>query len=257
VHNIDGSSLNPQSLARIRAIDFGSLPIIPPGRLGPCVGKPGKFICIGLNYHDHVRETGAETPREPTVFMKATSALSGPNDPIIQPRGSVKLDWEVELAFVIGEECRYVDQATAAKAIAGYFICNDVSERSFQMERGGQWDKGKGCDSFGPIGPWLVTADEIPDPCDLAMRLSVNDKLYQNGSSREMVFRPAFLVSYLSQFMSLQAGDIVTSGTPAGVGLGQTPPTYLKPGDVVELSIDHLGTQRQTVVQYEDSGSQE
>lgn len=252
VHDIDGTTLDPETLAGIAATDFESLPLVPPGtRLGPCVARPGKFICIGMNYRDHVKETGAEMPREPTVFMKATSALAGPNDPIIQPKGSRKLDWEVELAFVIGQECRYADHAVALKAIAGYFVCNDVSEREFQLERGGQWDKGKGCDSFGPIGPWLVTADEIPDPCNLEMWLSVNGKLYQASSSGEMIFRPTFLVSYVSEFMSLQPGDIITSGTPAGVGLGQNPPTYLKTGDIVELGIERLGKQRQVVVAYE------
>jgi 2,4-didehydro-3-deoxy-L-rhamnonate hydrolase len=253
VDDIGGATLEQPSLARIASADPSHLPLVAPGqRIGPCVARPGKFICIGLNYRDHVRESGAEMPLEPVVFMKATSALSGPNDPIIRPRGSTKLDWEVELAFVIGRECRYIDEEAAAEAIAGYFVCNDVSERAFQLERCGQWDKGKGCDSFGPIGPWLVTADEVPDPCDLGLRLSVNGKRYQNSSTREMIFRPAFVVSYLSQFMSLQPGDIVSSGTPPGVGLGQKPPIYLKPGDIVELDIDRLGTQRQVVVEWSD-----
>lgn len=249
IGDVDGDTFNPHSLSKLLAADLVTLPAVPAAaRIGPCIARPGKFVCIGLNYRDHVRESGAEMPSEPVVFMKATSSISGPNDPIIQPKGSTKLDWEVELAFVIGQECRYVDETTAAKAIGGYFVCNDVSEREFQLERGGQWDKGKGCDSFGPIGPWLVTTDEITDPCNLGMRLSVNGKLRQNSSSREMIFRPAFLVSYLSHFMSLQPGDIITSGTPPGVGLGQKPPTYLKPGDIVELEIDGLGTQRQVVV---------
>jgi 5-carboxymethyl-2-hydroxymuconate isomerase len=220
-------------------------------RLGPCVARPGKFICIGLNYADHAAETGAEVPKEPVVFLKATSAVSGPNDSIIKPRGATKLDWEVELAVVIGSECRYVDVKSAESAIAGYCVCNDVSERAFQLERGGQWDKGKGCDSFGPIGPWLVTTDELSDTSDLDMWLEVNGKRYQSGSTRTMIFRPAFLVSYLSQFMSLQPGDIISTGTPPGVGLGQKPPVYLNVGDTVTLGIARLGTQRQVVSDFQ------
>ena len=249
VADIDGAALSPAVLDRLRALDPEALPLVgQPGRYGPCVARPGKFLCIGLNYRDHAAETGAEIPTEPVVFMKATSALSGPDDPILMPRGATKLDWEVELALVIGTTCRYVDEAQASSAIAGYFVCNDVSERAFQMERGGQWDKGKGCDSFGPIGPWMVTADEVGDPGDLAMWLEVNGRRYQDGSSRTMIFTPPFIVAYLSQFMSLQPGDIVTTGTPPGVGLGQKPPVYLKVGDVVELSIQSLGVQRQIVV---------
>jgi 5-carboxymethyl-2-hydroxymuconate isomerase len=219
-------------------------------RLGACVARPGKFVGIGLNYADHAAEANAPIPEEPVIFMKTTSSLSGPNDPIIQPRGSTKLDWEVELAFAIGSECRYVSEAEGGAAIAGYFICNDVSERAFQLERnGGQWDKGKGCDSFGPIGPWLVTADEMKETGNLHLWLEVNDRRFQSGSTRTMLFKPAFLVSYLSQFMSLQPGDIVTTGTPPGVGLGQKPPHYLKVGDTVRLGIDGLGEQRQMVVE--------
>ncbi len=248
ISDIDGTNLGPAELDRIRKLDRLALPLVEGDpRLGACVARPGKFICIGLNYEDHARETGAAIPDEPVVFMKATSALSGPNDPILMPRGATKLDWEVELAFVIGSECRYCTEAEGAAAIAGYFVCNDVSERAFQMERGGQWDKGKGCDSFGPIGPWLVTADEVADPGNLSMWLEVNGHRYQDGSSRTMIFKPAFLVAYLSQFMSLQPGDIVTTGTPPGVGLGQNPPVYLSIGDVVELGIAGLGQQRQTV----------
>jgi 5-carboxymethyl-2-hydroxymuconate isomerase len=217
-------------------------------RLGPCIGAPGKFVAIGLNYADHAAETGATPPKEPIIFMKANSALSGPNDPIIKPRGSTKLDWEVELALVIGSECRYVDEAAARSAIAGYCVCNDVSERAFQLERGGQWDKGKGCDSFGPLGPWLVTADEVGDTGDLAMWLEVNGRRFQSGSTRTMIFNPAFIVSYLSQFMSLQPGDIITTGTPPGVGMGQKPPIYLNVGDKVKLGIAGLGEQHQIVV---------
>jgi 5-carboxymethyl-2-hydroxymuconate isomerase len=246
---LDGPSLMPASLAALRRLDVATLPLVSgTPRLGPCVARPGKFICIGLNYADHAAESNAPIPPEPVIFMKATSALSGPNDPIRQPRGSTKLDWEVELAFAIGSECRYVDEVAGAAAIAGYFICNDVSERAFQLERGGQWDKGKGCDSFGPIGPWLVTPDEVQDSGDLSLWLEVNQQRFQSGSTRTMLFKPAFLVSYLSQFMSLQPGDIVTTGTPAGVGLGQKPPRYLQVGDVVRLGITGLGEQLQVVV---------
>ena len=249
VDDVDGSVLAPHRLRELQSLNVETLPLVPGAvRLGPCVARPGKFLCIGLNYADHAAETGAAIPAEPIVFMKATSALSGPNDAVIQPRGSTKLDWEVELAFVIGTECRYVDEAAGAAAIAGYFVCNDVSERAFQLERGGQWDKGKGCDSFGPIGPWLVTADEVRDVGNLGMWLEVNGRRYQDGSTRTMIFKPAFLVSYLSQFMSLQPGDIVTTGTPPGVGLGQKPPVYLKVGDEIRLGIEGLGEQEQLTV---------
>lgn len=249
VADIDGSILGEASLAELRAIDPASLPLVSePGRLGPCVGRVGKFLCIGLNYADHAAESGLEVPSEPVVFAKATSAISGPNDPIIQPRGSDKLDWEVELAVVIGSHLSYANEDEARRGIAGYCLCNDVSERQFQLERQGTWDKGKGCDSFGPIGPWLVTADEVGDPDDLDMWLEVNGKRFQNGNTKTMVFNAVFLVSYVSQFMSLQPGDIISTGTPPGVGLGQKPPVYLNPGDVVELGIEKLGTQRQTVI---------
>jgi 5-carboxymethyl-2-hydroxymuconate isomerase len=248
IADIDGSAIGPEGLERLRGIDPASLPLVEnPGRIGACVARPGKFVCIGLNYADHAAETGAEIPSEPVVFMKATSALSGPDDPIIQPRGSTKLDWEVELAFVVGSHCSYVEEAEGATAIAGYFVCNDVSERAFQLSSP-QWDKGKGCDSFGPIGPWLVTPDELGDTSDLAMWLEVNGHRYQDGSTATMIFRPAFILSYLSRFMSLQPGDIVTTGTPPGVGLGQKPPVWLKPSDEVVLGIAGLGEQRQTVV---------
>ncbi|AVA14915.1 MULTISPECIES: fumarylacetoacetate hydrolase family protein [Sphingopyxis] len=249
VGDIDGAVLTREGLDRLRAIDVETLPEIADfERYGACVGSVGKFICIGLNYSDHAAESDMEVPPEPVVFMKATSAISGPNDPIIQPRGSTKLDWEVELAVVIGAHLAYADEAEAAAGIAGYCLCNDVSERAFQLERHGQWTKGKGCDSFGPIGPWLVTADEVSDPDNLAMWLDVNGKRFQDGNSRTMIYKPAFLVSYLSRFMSLQPGDIISTGTPAGVGLGQRPPVYLEVGDVVELGIQGLGTQRQIVV---------
>jgi len=247
--DLNGEAFAPARLQRLRGIDPRGLPAVSAaGRLGPCVARPGKFVCIGLNYRDHAAETGARIPTEPVVFLKANSALSGPNDPIIKPRGSTKLDWEVELAFVIGSECRYVDEAQGAAAIAGYCVCNDVSERAFQMERGGQWDKGKGCDSFGPIGPWLVTAEEVGDPGELALWLEVNGRRFQSGSTANMIFKPAFLVAYLSQFMSLQPGDVVTTGTPAGVGLGQKPPRFLEVGDEVRLGVERLGEQQQRVI---------
>ena len=249
IGEIDGQALAPGKLSEIARLNLTTLPLVEGAvRLGPCVARPGKFLCIGLNYADHAAETGAAIPSEPVVFMKATSAVCGPNDPVIQPRGSTKLDWEVELAFVVGTECRYCDESAAAAAIAGYFICNDVSERAFQFERGGQWDKGKGCDSFGPIGPWLVTADEVGNAGDLSMWLDVNGRRFQQGSTRTMIFKPAFVLSYLSQFMSLQPGDIVTTGTPPGVGLGQKPPRYLQVGDEMRLGIEGLGEQRQSVV---------
>jgi 2,4-didehydro-3-deoxy-L-rhamnonate hydrolase len=253
VDDIDGAAISPMGLARLRALDLGSLPVASDhGRLGACVSRPGKFICIGLNYADHAAETGATVPAEPVVFLKATSAVSGPNDDIIKPRGSTKLDWEVELALVIGSECRYVEEQMAQAAIAGYCVCNDVSERAFQLERGGQWDKGKGCDSFGPIGPWLVTSDEVGETGSLSMWLEVNGKRFQSGSTQTMIFKPAFLVSYLSHFMSLQPGDIVSTGTPPGVGMGQKPPAYLNIGDTIRLGIERLGEQRQVVVAAKD-----
>jgi 2,4-diketo-3-deoxy-L-fuconate hydrolase len=249
VGDIDGAALAPGRLRELAALNLETLPKVPGAiRIGPCVARPGKFICIGLNYADHAAETGVPVPTEPVVFMKATSAVCGPNDAVIKPRNSTKLDWEVELAFVIGTECRYVDEAAGAAAIAGYFVCNDVSERAFQLERGGQWDKGKGCDSFGPIGPWLVTADEVGDVANLSLWLEVNGRRFQDGTTSTMIFKPAYLVSYLSQFMSLQPGDIVTTGTPPGVGLGQKPPLYLQVGDEIRLGIQGLGEQRQTVV---------
>jgi 2,4-didehydro-3-deoxy-L-rhamnonate hydrolase len=249
VTDIGAAILAPQGLDRLRALDLKTLPRVQDAvRLGPCVTRPGKFVCIGLNYADHAKETGAPIPAEPVVFLKATSAVCGPDDNIIKPRGSTKLDWEVELAVVIGSHCRYADEETARTSIAGYCICNDVSERAFQMERGGQWDKGKGCDTFGPIGPWLVTTDEIADTRDLAMWLDVNGKRFQSSTTRMMIFKPEFLVAYVSQFMSLEPGDVISTGTPAGVGLAQKPPLYLQPGDVVTLGIAGLGEQRQVVV---------
>jgi 2,4-diketo-3-deoxy-L-fuconate hydrolase len=249
VRDIDAHAIGPDGLAQLQALSLDDLPVVPPGgRIGACIARPHKFICIGLNYADHAAETGVAIPAEPVVFFKATSAVCGPNDPIIKPRGSSKLDWEVELALVIGRTCRYADEQSAQSAIAAYCVCNDVSERAFQLERGGQWDKGKGCDSFGPIGPWLVTADEIVDISNLSMWLEVNGKRYQSGSTCTMIFKPAFIVSYVSQFMTLEPGDVISTGTPPGVGLGQKPPRYLNIGDHVRLGIEGLGEQRQVVV---------
>ncbi len=251
VADIDGATLSNESLKKIAALDLDSLPLVEePVRFGACVNRVGKFICIGLNYADHAAESGVDVPSEPVVFMKATSAITGPNDNVIKPRNSTKLDWEVELGIIIGKHTSYVSEADAMDHIAGYCVINDVSERNFQLERpGGQWDKGKGCDSFGPIGPYVVTKDEVPNPLDLNLWLKVNNKTYQNGSTKHMVFGPAFLVHYLSQFMSLQPGDVISTGTPPGVGLGQKPPFYLEAGDVMELGIEGMGTQKQTVVQ--------
>ncbi|UTW45458.1 fumarylacetoacetate hydrolase family protein [bacterium SCSIO 12696] len=248
VNDIDGSVLTAEGLDALKAIDVDSLPLVDgEQRFGACVGNIGKFICIGLNYADHAAETGAPIPPEPVVFMKATSSVMGPNDNVVIPRNSEKTDWEVELAMVIGKETSYATEEEAANCIAGYFVCNDVSEREFQLERSGQWDLGKGCDTFGPIGPYLVTADEAGDVSNLSMWLEVNGHRYQNGNTSTMIFSPAFIVSFLSQYMSLQPGDVISTGTPPGVGLGQKPPVYLKPGDVIELGIEGLGVQRQTV----------
>jgi 2-keto-4-pentenoate hydratase/2-oxohepta-3-ene-1,7-dioic acid hydratase in catechol pathway len=218
-------------------------------RLGPCVGGTGKFICIGLNYADHAAESGMAVPSEPVIFMKATSAICGPNDPILIPRGSQKTDWEVELGVVIGKPAKYVTEAQALDHVAGYCVINDVSERAFQTERQGQWTKGKSCDNFGQTGPWLVTKDEVADPQNLAMWLKVGDQTMQNGSTKTMVYGVAHLVSYLSQFFTLHPGDIISTGTPPGVGLGMKPPRYLKAGEVVTLGIEGLGQQRQEVLQ--------
>ena len=217
-------------------------------RLGPIVGRMGKFVAIGLNYTDHAKEAGAPIPKEPVIFMKATTSLSGPNDPVILPKGSRKGDWEVELGIVIGRKAQYVPEDKALDHVAGYCVVNDVSEREFQIERsGGQWDKGKGCDTFGPIGPWLVTKDEVPDPQNLHLWLELNGKRVQDGNTKTMIFGVAYLVSYVSQFMTLEPGDVITTGTPPGVGLGMKPPVFLKPGDVMRLGIDGLGEQRQEV----------
>ncbi|WP_337869495.1 fumarylacetoacetate hydrolase family protein [Meiothermus sp.] len=250
VPDINGWVLS-KYLPRLARLRPGKLPLVKGRpRLGPCVGGVGKFICIGLNYKDHADETGAAYPQEPVVFLKATSAISGPFDPIVIPRGSTKTDWEVELGVVIGRTAKYVTEADAMEYVAGYCVINDVSERSFQLERGGQWDKGKGCDSFGPIGPYLVTRDEVPDPQNLRLWLEVDGRRYQEGHTRNMIFGVARLVSYVSHFMSLQPGDIISTGTPAGVGLGQKPePVYLRPGQVVRLGIERLGEQQQVVAE--------
>lgn len=248
VSDIGGDVLSDAGLAKIRATDPARLPIVQGARLGPCVAGTGKFICIGLNYADHAAESGMAVPPEPVIFMKATSAICGPNDPIIIPRGSEKTDWEVELAVIIGKKAKYVSEAEAMDHVAGYAVTNDVSERAFQTERSGQWTKGKSCDNFGQIGPYLVTRDEVADPQNLGMWLTVNGEKMQNGSTRTMVYGVRFLVSYLSQFMTLHPGDVISTGTPPGVGLGMKPPRYLKAGDVVELGIEGLGTQRQDVI---------
>ncbi len=247
VPDIAGDVLTPSGLARLRAINPESLPVVTGSpRLGACVGQIGKFICVGLNYADHAAESGLAVPPEPVLFMKATSAVCGPNDDVIIPRGSVKTDWEVELGVVIGKGGVYIDEADAMDHVAGYCVVNDVSERAFQIERSGQWVKGKSADTFGPTGPWLVTADEVPDPQNLSMWLEVDGHRYQNGSTRTMVYGVRHLVSYISQFMSLQPGDVISTGTPPGVGLGQKPePVYLRPGQVMTLGIEGLGDQRQ------------
>jgi 2-keto-4-pentenoate hydratase/2-oxohepta-3-ene-1,7-dioic acid hydratase in catechol pathway len=248
VDDIGGTALDPDALAKLGALDPAGLPLVNGDpRIGPCVAGVGKFICIGLNYSDHAAETGSRVPPEPIIFMKATSAISGPNDDLLIPRGSKKTDWEVELGVVIGRKAKYVDDAQALDYVAGYCTVHDVSERAFQTERHGQWTKGKSCDSFGPLGPWLVTRDEVPDPQDLPMWLKVNGETMQHGSTKTMIYGVAFLVSYLSNFMSLHPGDIISTGTPPGVGMGMKPPRFLKSGDVVELGIEGLGNQRQQV----------
>ncbi len=249
VADIDGKTLAPESLERLRGLDPESLPRVPgEPRLGPCVAGVGKIVAIGLNYSDHAAETGAEVPKEPITFMKATTAITGPWDEVEIPRGSERTDWEVELAVVIGSTAKYVAEEEAMAHVAGYCILNDVSERDFQMNHCGQWVKGKSHDTFAPIGPWLVTRDEIPDPNDLAMWLEVDGKRYQDGSTRTMIFKVPYLVSYLSRFMRLEPGDIIATGTPPGVGLGQKPPVFLKPGQTMRLGIAGLGEQRLVTV---------
>ncbi len=249
VPDLTGETISPEALARLRAVDPTNLPVVQGNpRLGPCVGRVGKFICIGLNYSDHAAESGMKVPAEPVVFMKATSSICGPNDDIVIPRGATKTDWEVELGVIIGKPAKYVDQADAMSHVAGYCVVNDLSERAFQLEGTGQWVKGKSADTFGPIGPWLVTADEVPNPQTLKMWLEIDGHRFQNGSTHTMVFGVRFLISYLTRFMSLQPGDVITTGTPPGVGLGQKPPLYLKPGNRMRLGIDGLGEQNQRVI---------
>lgn len=253
VSDIAGDTLTAGGLAKLQGIDVASLPVVSGTpqkdlRLGPCVGSIGKFICIGLNYADHAAEAGMDIPPEPVIFNKWTSAIVGPDDTVEIPRGSSKTDWEVELAIVIGEGGRYIEEADALNHVAGFCVVNDVSEREYQIERAGTWDKGKGCDTFGPIGPWLVTRDEVGDYDNLGMWLEVDGKRYQNGSTATMVYKVPHLVSYCSRFMSLQPGDVISTGTPPGVGMGQKPPVYLNGGEVMTLGIDKLGSQTQKVV---------
>jgi 2-keto-4-pentenoate hydratase/2-oxohepta-3-ene-1,7-dioic acid hydratase in catechol pathway len=251
VTDLAGDALNPRNLAKLKKIDPKSLPAVRKGtRIGSCVARPGNFIAVGLNFADHAAETGAKVPEQPILFNKAPNCVQGPNDDVVIPKGSKKTDWEVELAIVIGRKALNVDEKDALSYIAGYCICNDVSEREFQAERGGQWMKGKGCPTFGPLGPWLVTPDEIKDPQNLAMWLEVNGKKMQNGSSKTMIFGVAHLVSYISQFMQLDPGDVITTGTPPGVGLGMKPPKFLKAGDTMRVGIEGLGVQEQKVVAY-------
>jgi len=253
LQDITPDTLAPERLAALARIDPETLPLVPgEPRLGVPVTGIGKFIAIGLNYADHAEETGLPIPEEPVMFSKAISCLNGPNDPVMLPRDSQKTDWEVELGIVIGSRARYVDEERALEHVAGFVLVNDISEREFQLERGGTWDKGKGCDSFGPVGPWLVTKDEISDPQQLGMWLDLNGQRMQTGNTRTMIFNVNTIVSYLSQFMTLMPGDLITTGTPPGVGMAQTPvPKYLKPGDVMTLGIEGLGQQRQQVIAWQ------
>jgi 2-keto-4-pentenoate hydratase/2-oxohepta-3-ene-1,7-dioic acid hydratase in catechol pathway len=250
IDDIAGDALSPASVNKLAALNLDSLPLVDAGtRIGPCVGRVGKFIAIGLNYSEHAAETNAKVPDEPVMFMKATSCINGPYDDIVIPRGSKKTDWEVELGVIIGTKAKYVAEADALSHVTGYCTVHDVSEREFQIERGGTWDKGKGCDTFGPIGPWLVTKDEVPNPQNLALWLEVDGHRYQNGSTRTMIFPVAKLVSYLSHFMTLHPGDMITTGTPSGVGMAQKPaPIFLRPGQNVRLAVEGLGEQRQLIV---------
>ncbi len=248
IPDLAGESLLPASIEKVRNTDIARLPkVAGRPRIGPCVGGVGKFICIGLNYSDHAAESGMAVPVEPVVFMKATSSICGPDDTVVIPRGSKKMDWEVELGVVIGKPAKYVEESDALSHVAGYCVINDLSERAFQLEGSGQWMKGKSADTFGPIGPWLVTPDEVPDPQNLEMWLEVDGHRYQNGSTKTMVFGVAHLISYLSRFMSLRSGDIISTGTPPGVGFGQKPPVYLRPGNRIQLGIRGLGQQNQDV----------
>jgi 2-keto-4-pentenoate hydratase/2-oxohepta-3-ene-1,7-dioic acid hydratase in catechol pathway len=249
IPDLAGDSLRPESINKLRNTDLSRLSVVQgQPRIGPCVGSVGKFVCIGLNYSDHAKEAGLAVPVEPVIFMKATSAICGPNDNVIMPKRSTKMDWEVELGVVIGKPGVYLEEANALSHVAGYCVVNDLSERAFQIDGTGQWVKGKSADTFGPIGPWLVTPDEIPDPQNLDMWLEVDGHRYQNGSTRTMIFPVAFLISYVSRFMSLQTGDIISTGTPPGVGLGLKPPVYLRTGNRIQLAISGLGQQSQQVV---------
>ena len=254
VPDISGETLLPDSLARLQALDLTKLPMVEgEPRLGACVGSVGKFLCIGLNYSDHAAESGMAVPAEPVLFMKATSAINGPNDDVVIPRGSQKTDWEVELGVVIGKAARYVSEQDALSHVAGYCVVNDLSERAFQLEGTGQWVKGKSADTFGPIGPWLVTADEVSDPQSLSLWLDIDGKRFQDGTTSTMVFSVAKLVSYVSQYMSLQPGDILSTGTPPGVGLRQKPPRYLRAGETMTLGVEGLGVQQQRVIAWSES----
>lgn len=249
VPDLAGDSLLPDSIEKLRPTNVSRLPkVTGRPRLGPCASGVGKFVCIGLNYSDHAKEAGMPIPAEPVIFMKATSCICGPDDDVVIPRGSTKMDWEVELGVVIGQPGKYIEEANALSHVAGYCVVNDVSERAFQIDGTGQWVKGKSADTFGPIGPWLVTPDEVPDPQNLAMWLEVDDHRYQNGSTKTMIFGVASLISYVSRFMSLQTGDIISTGTPPGVGFGLKPPVYLRAGNRMKLSIHGLGQQNQKVV---------
>jgi 2,4-diketo-3-deoxy-L-fuconate hydrolase len=251
VADLGGAQLDPANLARLAKIDAASLPLVPAGtRLGSCVARPGNFIAVGLNFADHAAETGAPIPAEPILFNKAPNCVQGPNDDVMIPKNSVKTDWEVELAIVIGKPALYVEERDALNYVAGFCVCNDVSEREFQAERGGQWMKGKGSPTFGPLGPWLVTTDEVKDVQNLHMWLDVNGKRVQDGSTKTMIFGVAHLISYISRFLQLDPGDVITTGTPPGVGLGMKPPVFLKAGDTMDLGIEGLGTQHQKVIAY-------
>ena len=250
VSDIDGTTLSPAGLAKIAGADPATLPLVrSTPRIGPCVARPLNFVCIGLNYADHAAETGATPPTEPIIFLKSLGAFQGPNDDVVIPKGSTKPDWEVELGIIIGTKAKYVSEADAMNHVAGYCVVNDVSERNFQFERGGTWDKGKGCDTFGPTGPWMVTKDEVPDPQNLVMWLDVNGERMQNGNTKTMIFNVIQIVSYVSHFITLHPGDVIATGTPPGVGMGKKPtPIWLKAGDVMTLGIDGLGQQKQNVL---------
>lgn len=252
VAEIDGTIFQPEIATRLAGLDLASLPRVQGvPRLGPCVSRVGKIICIGLNYSDHAAESGLPVPPEPVIFFKATTAITGPDDDVRLPRGSHKTDWEVELGVVVGRRASYIEEAAAMDYVGGYCVVNDLSEREYQLERSGQWVKGKSCDTFAPLGPWLVTRDEVPNPHALRMTLAVNGRRYQDGSTATMVYKVPFLISYLSQFMTLEPGDVISTGTPPGVGMGQKPPVFLRAGDVMELEIERLGRQQQRVVAFE------